>query len=93
MKKILALAGLASVLALPCAAFADNSDMQCATIRLDETTVLSCTPIADPDAYYYAGPESDTILSSVPIDQNASDADALASPVSYVAFVSGLGGN
>lgn len=92
MKKLLALAGLASVLALPCAAFADDST-QCTTTRLDETTVLSCAPIAELDAYYYAGPESDSILSSVPIDQNAPDADALANAISYVVAFAELGGN
>ena len=94
MKKLLALAGLASVLALPCAAFADsNNDTQCTTVALDEITVMSCSPIANPDAYYYAGPESESILSSVPIDDNAPNADELATAVSYVAFAADYGGN
>jgi hypothetical protein len=93
VKKLLALAGLASVLALPCAAFADTSDTQCTTIALGETTVVSCAPIADPEAYYYAGPGSESILSSVPIDDNAPNADDLVTAVSYVAFVADYGGN
>jgi hypothetical protein len=95
VKKLLALAGLTSVLALPCAAFADNTnDTSCTNLAQAETIVLSCTPIADPEAYYYAGPDAeDMTFSPVPVEENAENVDALENAVSFVAFVPDIAGN
>jgi hypothetical protein len=94
VKKLLALAGLTSVLALPCAAFADTNGTSCTTLAQAETSVLSCTPIADPEAYYYAGPDAeDMSFSPVPVEENAQNIDALENAVSFVAFVPNIAGN
>jgi hypothetical protein len=95
VKKLLALAGLVSVLALPSLALAEET--QCTASQLDETIVANCSPIADVDGYYYAGPDLDYVMASVPADQPAGPNDGAPGMLASTAFATialaaGLGG-